>query len=190
MAGHMQKRGESTWRLHAFIGQSSDGRRRYASKTFHGSKKQASTALAAFVTETEKDRNTSAAAEPMTVSLVLEKWLNSREGQLSPATTALAARRIDRTKHGLGALGAHLLLDVIVATRFEVASSELACGSSLNATPGCTFEIYGTSLRPLAPLTSEDLAALPEAQLLPDRLMEAPASPESGYRSERSEQKP
>jgi hypothetical protein len=30
---------------HAFVGQDSNGRRRYASKTFHGSKKQASTAL-------------------------------------------------------------------------------------------------------------------------------------------------
>jgi hypothetical protein len=41
MAGHMHKRGESTWRLHAFIGQDSNGRRRHASKAFHGTKKQA-----------------------------------------------------------------------------------------------------------------------------------------------------
>jgi len=38
MAGHMQQRGDSTWRLHVFIGQDSNGKRRYASKTFHGSK--------------------------------------------------------------------------------------------------------------------------------------------------------
>jgi integrase len=87
MAGHMQQRGESTWRLHAFVGQDSNGRRRYASRTFHGTKKQASTALAAFVTETSKDRNASAAAEPMTVSQVLERWLDSRKPQLSPSTT-------------------------------------------------------------------------------------------------------
>ena len=98
MAGHMQQRGKSTWRLHAFVGQDSNGRRRYASKTFHGSKKQASIALAAFVTETAKDRNASAAAEPMSVSLVLEKWLDSRKPQLSPATTdryRVAIKHID-----------------------------------------------------------------------------------------------
>jgi hypothetical protein len=66
MVGHIQQRGESTWRLHAFIGQDSKGKRRCASKTFQGSKKQASTALAAFVTETAKDRSPSSAAEPMT----------------------------------------------------------------------------------------------------------------------------
>jgi len=98
VAGHMQQRGKSTWRLHAFVGQDSNGRRRYASKTFHGSKKQASIALAAFVTETAKDRNASAAAEPMSVSLVLEKWLDSRKPQLSPATTdryRVAIKHID-----------------------------------------------------------------------------------------------
>jgi hypothetical protein len=54
MVGHIQQRGESTWRLHAFIGQDSNRKRRYASKTFHSSKKQASTALAAFVTERQR----------------------------------------------------------------------------------------------------------------------------------------
>ena len=77
MAGHMQQRGDSTWRLHVVIGQDSNGKRRYASKTFHGSKKQASTALAAFVTETAKDRNATEAAEPMMVSVVVEKWGSS-----------------------------------------------------------------------------------------------------------------
>ena len=80
MAGHMQQRGDSTWRLHVFIGQDSNGKRRYASKTFHGSKKQASTALAAFVTETAKDRNATEAAEPMMVSVVVEKWLAAKKG--------------------------------------------------------------------------------------------------------------
>jgi hypothetical protein len=44
-------------------------------------------ALAAFVTEAAKDRNASALTEPMTVSQVLTKWLDSRRAQLSPATT-------------------------------------------------------------------------------------------------------
>ena len=44
-------------------------------------------ALAAFVTEVAKDRSTSSAAEPITVSQTLEKWLNSRKAEFSPATT-------------------------------------------------------------------------------------------------------
>ena len=51
MPGHMQQRGSSTWRLHAFAGKDSNGRKQYTSKTFHGSKKEAGIALAAFVTD-------------------------------------------------------------------------------------------------------------------------------------------
>ncbi|HWF17401.1 MAG TPA: site-specific integrase, partial [Acidimicrobiales bacterium] len=87
MPGHMQQRGPSCWRLHAFIGKDSNGRRRYASRTFHGTKKEAGTALAAFVTEVAKDKSTSSATEQITVSQTLEKWLDSRRAQLSPATT-------------------------------------------------------------------------------------------------------
>lgn len=87
MPGHMQQRGPSSWRLHAFIGKDSNGRRRYASKTFHGTKKEAGAALAAFVTEVAKDKSTSLGAESITVSQALDKWLNSRRAQLSPATT-------------------------------------------------------------------------------------------------------
>jgi integrase len=87
MAGHLQQRGESTWRLHAFIGLDSNGHRRYGSKTFHGTKKQAEMALAAFVTDVAKDRNATVAAEPITVSQTLTKWLDSKKAQLSPATT-------------------------------------------------------------------------------------------------------
>jgi hypothetical protein len=57
VAGHIQQRGDSTWRLHAFIGRGSNGRKRYTSKTFHGTKKQADVALAAFVTEVAKDKS-------------------------------------------------------------------------------------------------------------------------------------
>ena len=87
MPGHMQQRGPSSWRLHAFVGKGSNGRKRYSSKTFHGTKKEAGIALAAFVTEVAKDRSASSPAEPITVSQTLGKWLDSRRAQLSPATT-------------------------------------------------------------------------------------------------------
>jgi integrase len=104
MAGHMQQRGESTWRLHAFIGQDSNGKRRYASKTFHGSKKQASTALAAFVTETAKDRHATEAAEPMTVSVVVEKWLAAKKARLAPSTTDRYRVAIKHIDAGIGSM--------------------------------------------------------------------------------------
>ena len=87
MPGHMQHRGSSTWRLHAFAGKDSNGRKQYTSKTFHGTKKQAGIALAAFVTDVAKERTTSSPAEAITVSQTLSKWLDSRKAQLSPATT-------------------------------------------------------------------------------------------------------
>jgi integrase len=86
MAGHIQRRGDDSWRLHAFIGLDSRGRRRYASKTVHGTRRQAEVALAAFVTETERDRSASAITEPMTVSQVLDSWLQAKSPRLSPAT--------------------------------------------------------------------------------------------------------
>lgn len=87
MPGHMQQRGPSSWRLHAFVGKDSNGRKRYSSQTFHGTKKEAAAALAAFVTEVAKDRTASSPAEPITVAQTLSKWLDSRRAQLSPATT-------------------------------------------------------------------------------------------------------
>jgi hypothetical protein len=44
MPGRMQQRGPSTWRLHAFAGDDSNGRKRYTSKTLHEQRrKRAST---------------------------------------------------------------------------------------------------------------------------------------------------
>ena len=86
MAGHVQRRGDDSWRLHAFIGLDSRGHKRYASKTVHGTKRQAEIALAAFVTETKRDRSAAAITEPMTVSQVLSSWLEARSSRLSPST--------------------------------------------------------------------------------------------------------
>ncbi len=60
----------------AFAGKDSNGRERYTSKTFHGSKKEAGIALAAFVTQVAKERTASSPAEAITVSQTLSKWLN------------------------------------------------------------------------------------------------------------------
>jgi integrase len=102
MAGHKVQRGPNTWRLHAYVGVDSKGKRRYATKTVHGTKREADRALRAFVTETERDRNATAAAEPKSVSQVLNKWLESKESRLSPVT---ASRYRVAFKHIEPALG-------------------------------------------------------------------------------------
>ena len=86
MAGHIQQRGDRTWRLHAFVGRDAKGRKRYASKTVHGTKRDAEQALAAFVTEVNRDRSASAIAEPMTVSEVLANWLDAKANRVAPNT--------------------------------------------------------------------------------------------------------
>lgn len=86
MAGHLTKRGENSWRLHAYIGRDAQGRRRYATKTVHGTKREADRALAAFVTEVSRDRTASSAAESMTVSQVVSNWLEAKAPTLSPVT--------------------------------------------------------------------------------------------------------
>lgn len=104
MAGHLQQRGESTWRLHAFIGTDEKGRRQYASKTFHGTKREAGRALASFVAEISRDRSADAVTKAMTVSQTLSQWLEAKEARLSPVTAAryrIAFKHIEPT---LGAM--------------------------------------------------------------------------------------
>jgi hypothetical protein len=57
--------------------------------TFHGTKKEASIALAGFVTEITEERSTSLPTEAITVSETLTKWLNWRKAQLTAAHVPL-----------------------------------------------------------------------------------------------------
>jgi integrase len=105
MAGHIQQRGDRSWRLHAFVGLDSRGRKRYASKTVHGTKRQAEVALAAFVTETQRDRSAPAVTEPMTVSQVLTSWLDAKAPRLSLATVDRYRVAIKLVEPVLGSMG-------------------------------------------------------------------------------------
>ena len=131
MPGHMQQRGPSSWRLHAFVGQDSNGRKRYTSKTFHGTKKEACIALAAFVTEVAKDRSTSSASEPITVSQTLDKWLNSRKAQLSPATTDRYRVAIKHVELVLGSMRVARLRPHHIEDFYSALVAEGQSGSSI-----------------------------------------------------------
>jgi integrase len=131
MPGHMQQRGSSTWRLHAFAGKDSNGRKRYTSKTFHGTKKQAGVALAAFVTEVAKERTASSPTEAITVSQTLSKWLNSRKAQLSPATTDRYRVAIKHVEPVIGSMRVSRLRPHHIEDLYSAVVAEGQSGSSI-----------------------------------------------------------
>jgi integrase len=131
MPGHMQQRGPSTWRLHAFAGSDSNGRKQYTSRTFHGSKKEAGVALAALVTEVAKERTVSSLAEAITVSQTLSKWLNSRKAQISPATTDRYRVAIKHVEPVLGSMRVSRLRPHHIKDLYNALVTERQSGSSI-----------------------------------------------------------
>jgi|SRR4030095_5235345 integrase len=75
MAGQIIKRGDETWTVRIFQGRDENGKRRYANKTIHGTKKNAQK----YVTAKLRDKDLGINIEPASESLdkYLEKWLQS-----------------------------------------------------------------------------------------------------------------
>jgi integrase len=75
MAGQIIKRGEKTWVVRIFQGRDENGKRRYANKTIHGTKKNAEKYLTAKL----RDKDLGINIEPASESLdkYLEKWFQS-----------------------------------------------------------------------------------------------------------------
>jgi integrase len=85
MAGHLQARGPKTWRLSVFVGRDPrTGRKRYAQRTVHGTKKEAEKALARLVTEVDEGRHSASAAG--TFGHLLDRWLETKAQSVAPAT--------------------------------------------------------------------------------------------------------
>ncbi len=85
MAGSIQQRGDRSWRLTVYVGYDTKARkRRYATKTVHGTKRDAERALAKFVTEVADGGRVATA--PISVEKVLTQWLAGRESRLAPST--------------------------------------------------------------------------------------------------------
>ena len=82
----MRKRGTNSWQLLVHIGVDDTGRRRYASKTIRGTKRQAEIALAAFVTESAKGELV--ATGPISVESVVSAWLTAKAPRLAASTVA------------------------------------------------------------------------------------------------------
>lgn len=85
MAGSIRQRGKTSWELIAYIGFDAEAKkRRYARKTFHGSRRDADLELARFVTEVAGGGR--APTGPVSLGEVLTRWLASRRSHLSAAT--------------------------------------------------------------------------------------------------------
>jgi len=100
VAGHMRKRGATSWQLLVHIGTDKRGRKRYASKTVKGTKRQAEVALAELVTEVA--RGELLPSEPISVEQVVERWLKAKSARISPSTVS---RYRVALKHIIPAIG-------------------------------------------------------------------------------------
>src|SRR5205085_1640080 len=76
LKGYMRQRGKSSWQLLVHVGTDENGRKRYASKTIHGTKREAQTELADFVSEVS--RGGQVPSGPVTVERVVREWLAAK----------------------------------------------------------------------------------------------------------------
>jgi hypothetical protein len=94
MPGSMRQRGEESWQLRVHAGRDPiTNRKRYVERTFRGNKRQASKALAALVTET--DRQAPRPTKEGTVGALLNEWLEHATASFSPKTVAITRMYLD-----------------------------------------------------------------------------------------------
>ena len=87
MAGSMRQRGKDSWQLRVHAGRDPlTGRKRYLARTFRGTKREASKALAALVVEAE--RLTPQATRKGSVEDLLREWLEHASSSFSPRTVS------------------------------------------------------------------------------------------------------
>ncbi len=152
MPGSMRQRGEESWQLRVHAGRDPiTSRKRYIERTFRGNKRQASKALAALVTET--DRRVPRSTKAGTVGALLNEWLDhatpsfSGWGEMHPVPSPRGARSDEvpvggADKRHLGwryaAAGAMVTSkprsSILRWSRF--ASTAGSCRSSKNRAPG------------------------------------------------------
>lgn len=89
--GSMRQRGPNTWQLRVYLGIDSDtGRQRYATRTVHGSRREATRQLALLTEESDNAR-----AQAGTVAELLERWFAAASPGWAPTTIAHTRSIID-----------------------------------------------------------------------------------------------
>ncbi len=95
MQGSLRQRGQRSWELRVLNGRDAlTGRKTYLQKTVHGTKREAETELARFVTEVGDGAH--ASTKGATVGELLEQWFSYNEDDWSPTVVHTYRRIIDR----------------------------------------------------------------------------------------------
>lgn len=92
MRGHLEPRGSGTWRAKVFLGQDSNGRQRYLTRTVHGTKREADAQLRQLILEAGLAHETSQA----TMDDLAAKWLDLAAESLSPSTLREYRRLLEK----------------------------------------------------------------------------------------------
>jgi integrase len=116
-----QNAGPERWELRVFAGREQAGRQRQVHRSFTGTRREAESALAAFVSETARGRR--AVSSRMQFGLYATQWLASRD-----AAGELAAKTIERYR---GIVRDHLIpqLGGIPLARISAAAIRKALGA-------------------------------------------------------------
>lgn len=84
MRGHIQQRGKQSWRIKAYVGRDEAGVRRYVERTVRGSRREAEREMSRLLVEVDEGRH--AAAAPITVGKLLDRWLELKRRMVEPKT--------------------------------------------------------------------------------------------------------
>jgi integrase len=146
MKGFMRQRGAS-WELRVFLGRDPvTGKKRYATKTVRGGKREAQSALAAMITEAERG---SMARTTATVGELLDAWFEFAAPDFSPKTVKETRGYIDRSL--MPALGTRRLSKLMPADLDAFYRQLLASGGAGGRplAPGTVRRIHGILRRAL-----------------------------------------
>ncbi len=104
MAGSTRQPGKGSWQLRVHAGRDPlNGLKRYIERTFRGTKREASKALAALIVEAE--RLTPEAAKKGTVEDLLREWLEHASSSFSPRTVSTSRQYMETAIiPGIGAI--------------------------------------------------------------------------------------
>lgn len=114
MSGYIEQRGPSTFRLVVDLPKDTTGKRQRTTRTFHGTKREARTALAEFVVQSSR-RPSTVGGEMLFRDFCKQEWLPSAKRTLAPRTLENYERILDRAV--LPTLGGRRLQDI---TRADV----------------------------------------------------------------------
>jgi integrase len=101
MRGHIEQRGSNAWRIKAYLGRDSTGKKRYVTRTVPGSRREAERELSRLLVEVDEGRLVP--TEAMTLSQLLDRWLEVKALSVEPSTLS-SYRWIAKTyvRPGLG----------------------------------------------------------------------------------------